>query len=351
VIFIPIVEDKNMANYISANKSRRLRPQVGTPALFLLAAVCCVLTFTACSDSKDTKQNATTSGTAPTAVGQQATEAPKSAAAIPTEEKKADQLATAKELTTAAKEAISPAAKSAEPMASATTKTKDDILAPDTKTKEVAPVSKTQETATPPKKEEVASAKEPAAAAPLSLKMNIIGQRKEADGSYTEVLASEGSVMRSRDNFQIHFEVNRPAHVYILMYDSEGKAGQIYPDAKAGQSAAVQAGRKLVLPSKDLWFWLDDSTGTETIYVLASETPMADITSLLTKMEGGNEAGQQRASRQIKERIAVMQRGVGGITKGDAVTYTLSDGKKIQKVTDVVTGTGSVVRAVSFQHR
>ncbi len=45
------------------------------------------------------------------------------------------------------------------------------------------------------------------------------------------------------------------------------------------------------------------------------------------------------------------RRSVGGITKGQAVTYTLRDGKKIQKVTDVVTGTGSVVRAVSFVHR
>jgi hypothetical protein len=45
------------------------------------------------------------------------------------------------------------------------------------------------------------------------------------------------------------------------------------------------------------------------------------------------------------------QRGVGGITKGQAVTYTLSDGKKIEKVTEVVTGTGSVVRAVSFLHK
>ena len=60
---------------------------------------------------------------------------------------------------------------------------------------------------------------------------------------------------------------------------------------------------------------------------------------------------KKRAAQVIKERIAVMQRGIGGITKGDAVTYTLSDGKKIQKVTDVVTGTGSVVRAVSFLHR
>jgi len=50
-------------------------------------------------------------------------------------------------------------------------------------------------------------------------------------------------------------------------------------------------------------------------------------------------------------RIAVMPRGVGGIVNGNSVTYTLSDGKKIQKATDVVTGTGSAVRAVSFQHR
>jgi hypothetical protein len=33
------------------------------------------------------------------------------------------------------------------------------------------------------------------------------------------------------------------------------------------------------------------------------------------------------------------------------LTYTLSDGRKIRKVTEVVTGTESVVRAVSFLHR
>ncbi len=41
-----------------------------------------------------------------------------------------------------------------------------------------------------------------------------------------------------------------------------------------------------------------------------------------------------------------MQRGVGGIVKGNSVTYTLSDGKKIQKVTGVVTGIVSVVRGL-----
>ena len=54
----------------------------------------------------------------------------------------------------------------------------------------------------------------------------------------------------------------------------------------------------------------------------------------------------KRASQEIKQRIGAMQRGVGGITKGQAVTYTLSDGKKIQKVTEVADVTGSVVASL-----
>ena len=46
-----------------------------------------------------------------------------------------------------------------------------------------------------------------------------------------------------------------------------------------------------------------------------------------------------------------MQGSIGGITRGQSVIYTLSDGKKVQKVTDAVTRTGSVVQAVSFQRR
>ena len=189
-------------------------------------------------------------------------------------------------------------------------------------------------------------------AAPLTLSMNIIGQRKEVDGSYTEVLVSEGSVLRSYDNFQVHLETNRPAYVYILLYDSQGKASQLFPDPKIHHQGFLEQARRVVVPARDLWFWLDEHTGTETIYVLTSEKPMSDIQGLLTKMEAvDDDAGKKRVAQEIKQRIATVQRGVGGITKGQAVTYTLSDGKKIQKVTEVVTGTESVVRAVSFLHR
>ena len=191
----------------------------------------------------------------------------------------------------------------------------------------------------------------PVVAESLQFKINIIGQRKEPDGNYSEVFINEGSALRSRDNFQVHLEASRPAYVYILIYDSEDRASQLFPDPKIEHSGVVEAGKSLIVPGPGSWFWLDDSAGTETIYVLASEKPMTDIRVLLARIQTADDKGQQRASQEIKERIAFMQRGVGGITKGQAVTYTLSDGKKIQKVTDVVTGTGSVVRAVSFLHR
>jgi hypothetical protein len=52
--------------------------------------------------------------------------------------------------------------------------------------------------------------------------------------------------------------------------------------------------------------------------------------------------------RTGKKLVAASRR---SITKSQTVTCTRSDGKKIQKVTEIVTGTESVVRAVSFLHR
>ena len=159
----------------------------------------------------------------------------------------------------------------------------------------IPPVAAPQAPARPVEVQEAALKKDlpqPVVAAPLTLSMNIIGQRKEADGSYTEVLVSEGSVLRSYDNFQVHLETNRPAYVYILLYDSQGTASQLFPDPKIDQRGFLEQGRKVVVPANDLWFWLDEHTGTETIYVLTSEKPMSDIQGLLAKMETVDDAGK-----------------------------------------------------------
>ena len=61
------------------------------------------------------------------------------------------------------------------------------------------------------------------------LRMNSIGQRKEEDGTHSEIIVKEGSMFRSQDNFQVHFETTSPAFISILLYDSQGKASQLFP--------------------------------------------------------------------------------------------------------------------------
>ncbi len=189
----------------------------------------------------------------------------------------------------------------------------------------------------------------PVATAPLTLTLNIIGQRKEPDGSYNEIIVREGSVLCWRDNFQLHLETNRAAYVYVLLSDSQGRASQLFPDPKLDHSGFMTGGSWLVIPSRDLWFWLDEHPGRETLYVMASEKPMSDIQSLLAQIESVDDEGKRHVSQELKRKI--VQRGLAVVDKGPAATFALSDGKTIQRVTEVVTGTGSVVRAVSFQHR
>ena len=190
----------------------------------------------------------------------------------------------------------------------------------------------------------------PDVSASLSLSMNIIGQRKEPNGNYTEVIVREGSVLRSGDGFQVRVESTRPSYLYVLLYDSRGQASQLFPDPKIDQPGFVGGNQKVLIPDKDLWFWLDDQPGTETVYVVASEERVSNIRGLLEEMEKVHEIEQDRLSEEVKARSRIVERGVGGIAKGKTVSYPLSDGSLVRKVTDIVAGTGAVVRALSFRH-
>ncbi len=184
----------------------------------------------------------------------------------------------------------------------------------------------------------------------LELSMNIIGQREEIDGSVSEVLIKEGSILHSFDNFKVHLRTNRDAYAYILIYDSSNEAHLLFPDAKISASNNIKRAAEYSVPSEGQWFWLDENTGTETIYVLASEKPLDNIRRLLKDMEGVDAKEKKALSEKIRSAISSLERGVGGITEGKAKSFHLKGGKTIQNITEIVKGTGAVVRAVSFRH-
>ena len=123
----------------------------------------------------------------------------------------------------------------------------------------------------------------------LELTMYIIGQSKSVDGSVSKVMVRDGSILQSKDKFKVQFETNKDAYVYILMHDSLNKAILLFPDPQINVKNHVEASTKYAVPTSDRWFWLDENVGNETIFVLASESPLDNIKALLLAMENVDE--------------------------------------------------------------
>ncbi len=82
-----------------------------------------------------------------------------------------------------------------------------------------------------------------------------------------------GGVLHSGDNFQVHVQLNRDAYVQVLMLDSAGKLGCLFPGFHETRSMrALPAGRIHVFPGAELGFQLDAKTGSEMVLIVASET-------------------------------------------------------------------------------
>jgi hypothetical protein len=74
----------------------------------------------------------------------------------------------------------------------------------------------------------------------------------------------EGCVLNSGDYFRIKIKTDNDAYVYMFFYDSSGEISEPF-------FYEVRAGETLVLPDEKERFRLDAYTGTETVFVLASE--------------------------------------------------------------------------------
>lgn len=92
----------------------------------------------------------------------------------------------------------------------------------------------------------------------------------------------EGSVLHSGDHYKIIFTPTEDCYIYIFQIDSAQKIYQLFPMERFGEVVVnnfnpVQAGKTYYLPAESKSFVLDQQTGTETIYFLASHQRDVDL--------------------------------------------------------------------------
>lgn len=100
-------------------------------------------------------------------------------------------------------------------------------------------------------------------------------------------------VLKSGDSIKMMLELQSDCHGYILFLTSEGEILTLFNSSDPQwQGGNTLANRKILIPGGEAWLTLDDETGTEKLFVLASRDRLYDIENLLQKYDGA--ASEQR---------------------------------------------------------
>jgi hypothetical protein len=108
--------------------------------------------------------------------------------------------------------------------------------------------------------------------APLDFKINYV-YRSGGKGKFKPL--TTGGTLRSGDHYKIIFTPVEDCHVSIFQVDSANMLYRLFPMKKFGKlilnnNNPVQAGKTYYIPAKNSSFVLDEQTGPETIYFVAS---------------------------------------------------------------------------------
>ena len=139
----------------------------------------------------------------------------------------------------------------------------------------------------------------------LISKSGTITTRGTTGDKEAEKIIKEGDTLYSNDFCRISFELDKNAYAYILYYDSKGTLEQLYPDPKVLKPLKVMAKTTYVIPpGEDSWFQLDEQTGTETVFMVASEEPLSNLKEVLVSLQGSS---REEVLKTLKGKAAVVK--------------------------------------------
>ncbi len=96
-----------------------------------------------------------------------------------------------------------------------------------------------------------------------------------------ELIEYDGSsILKSDDAYRVFLRPARRKYVYIFQEDSRGKNQWLFPRKDLEYSNPLEPG-EYFLPSRSKVFVLDDNVGTESIYLVVTDEPAAELEALI----------------------------------------------------------------------
>jgi len=171
----------------------------------------------------------------------------------------------------------------------------------------------------------------------IEIKVSFIATRK---GKTFDV--KSGDTLKSGDRLRLTLKPNQRCHVYVINKDARENFYTLFPNP-AQRYKALSADEEYSVPNEGESFELDEVTGREYVYIIASLTPLNGIESLIYQDDN-------KILQKEKVLDQITTRGFARIVKSDNMKIKLDKGINFEGNSNLLSGSESFQYNVFFEH-
>ena len=119
---------------------------------------------------------------------------------------------------------------------------------------------------------------------------------------------SRDTILRSGDRIKFFLKLEKTCSVYLIYKSSQGEISLLFPFSANLASGQFRTLEPHYVPSKNRWFKLDTTTGTETFYLLASADRLNKLETLLSTYQGADTLKKDKIGTEILTEIRKLRK-------------------------------------------
>jgi hypothetical protein len=128
------------------------------------------------------------------------------------------------------------------------------------------------------------------------------GALKKANGPEFEAVTRD-TALKTGDQIKFFLNVNQDCFVYLIYRSSQGELSVLFPQRFNLKSAEYTVAGDHYIPKGDQWFELDEHTGEERFYLLATVKRLLELEAFINDYESADAAKKQPLAKKILAEI------------------------------------------------
>ena len=133
------------------------------------------------------------------------------------------------------------------------------------------------------------------------------GALKKANGSKFEAIEHD-TVLKTGDQIKFFLNVDKNCFVYLIYSSSQGELSVLFPYRFKLRSAEYSVAGYHYIPGGNQWFELDEHTGEEKFYLLASANRLMQLEALINDYESADAAKKPSLGRAVLTEIRKLRK-------------------------------------------